>query len=377
VVGESISIAMDFRQQAFYPLRFRILAGLSMKNNKLILFLGIIFAPFLQAQTLTIVNWEDYLSPKVIQRWEEKTGVRIKQIYFDNDEQRDAMLTSHDENTIDIVVIDEVISRAYGEKKILVDPAKSSELSNLKHIDSFWRKQCSKYSIPYMWGTIGIAYRKDKIEKVPDSWWDILRPEESLRGHISLLKDAMDTFIPPLIVRGHSSNTGSVDELKQAFIDLSDLLPHVMTFIYPITYIGTHPDDSNLYMSMVYSGDQYALNKIQNSDHWEYVIPKEGTLVWTDCMAVLRSSRNPELAFKFINFIGRPEIAALNSEELHEASPNLAAKKLQSPEFVANARVYPDKALIKNSHYYQELDIDNLRLRNRIVQSLMVKYETQ
>ena len=94
-------------------------------------------------------------------------------------------------------------------------------------------------------------------------------------------------------------------------------------------------------------------------------------------MGILDASNKKDLALNFINFINTPEIAAINSEEIYFATPNNGAKALQSNEFTSNKTIYPDDEVIKNSFHYESLDTENLKLRNRIIQSLMVKYEAQ
>ena len=229
----------------------------------------------LQAETLTILNWEEYLSQDIIERWEKETGHTIKQIYFDNDQQRDAMLTSYEDGTIDIAIIDETVSRTYGANNILTTPNLEKNVPNIKHIDQFWRNRCSKYSVPYMYGTVGIAYRTDKVATPPSSWWDLLTPDESLRGHISLLNESADTLLPALIARGYSNNTANRDELKQAFKDTEKLLPYIMTFEYPITYLSTNPEDEELHMSLVYSGDHFVHNELQGSEKLGFYQPQK------------------------------------------------------------------------------------------------------
>lgn len=343
----------------------------------LFFWLGFIVCNAASAETLTILNWEEYLSEDVKSRWEAETGHTINQIYFDSDEQRDAMLTSYDDDVIDIAVIDESISRTYGANKLLVDLSQSEALPHTRHIGDFWKQRCSRYSSPYMYGTVGIAYRKDKIKTPPSSWWDYLQPSENLRGHISLLKESDDILLPALIARGYSNNTSDREELRQAFEDTEQLLPFILTFEYPITYLGNNPSDDSLHMALVYSGDHEVMNEIQGADHWGYVIPQEGTLVWTDCLSVLNTSSKKDIAIHFINFLNRPDIAAKNSESLHFATPNKAARELQSREFSQNRSVYPEQNALNNMLYYEVMDTESKKLRNRIIQSLLIKYEAQ
>lgn len=345
------------------------------KLSRISLF-ALLLSPIASAETLTILNWEDYLSDEVVTRWEQETGSKIKQVYFDSDAERDEMLIAYDSDAIDIAVIDETTSRSYGKSEILLDLS-TANLPNTENNDELWSQRCSQYSVPYTYGTIGIAYRTDKVKSPPASWADFLNPPDDLTGHIAVLKESSDTLLPALMQRGYSNNTSNKDELKQAFKDMEQIIPHVLTFEYPITYLSANPEDDQLHMAQVYSGDHWTMNEIQNSENWEYVVPEEGTVIWTDCLAILNSSKKKDLALQFVDFINRPEIAAINSEEIYFASTSSAARELQSEEFLADQSVYPGKKTLEGQHYYGTLDIESRKLRNRIVQSLVLKHEAQ
>ena len=145
-------------------------------------------------QTLTILNWEDYLSEKTIKAWEARSGHQIKQIYFDNDEVRDNVLINHKDNVIDIVIIDEIASRTIGKKGLLLPVSSFSNTPNINGVDSSFQQSCGEYSIPYLWGTFGIAYRTDKIENKPTSWNFLLNPADDVKGHIGLIDDFGDAL---------------------------------------------------------------------------------------------------------------------------------------------------------------------------------------
>ena len=188
------------------------------KLSRISLF-ALLLSPIASAETLTILNWEDYLSDEVVTRWEQETGSKIKQVYFDSDAERDEMLIAYDSDAIDIAVIDETTSRSYGKSEILLDLS-TANLPNTENNDELWSQRCSQYSVPYTYGTIGIAYRTDKVKSPPASWADFLNPPDDLTGHIAVLKESSDTLLPALMQRGYSNNTSNKDELKQAFKDM-------------------------------------------------------------------------------------------------------------------------------------------------------------
>ncbi len=329
-------------------------------------------------QSLTILNWEAYLSDAVIEQWEATTGASIQQIYFDNDETRNSLLTSYDQSTIDLVVIDQVTAPVFGRRGVLLPVSEYRDTPNLSHIAPMWQTQCGEYSTPYLWGTMGLVYRKDKLAQAPTSWNELLTPAPSLHGHIGLLEDYTDTLAPSLLVRGADINTSDETLLAEVFAEMRGLLPSVLTFDYPITFLGESPQADDLHLALAYSGDQLELNDLSGNDSWEYVIPSEGTVLWVDCLAVLSTSKNQALAFNFLNFINTPSVAAANSEALSVATTNAAALPLQSETFRNDRLIYPDKATLDTSQNYDyEMDNANVRLRNRITSSLVNLHESE
>lgn len=343
-----------------------------------LLLTGFMMCSIGHGQTLTILNWDAYLSEDAIAQWEASTGASIRQIYFDSDETRNSLLTSYDQSAIDLVIIDQVTAPVFGRRGILLPLSEYRDTPNLRHIDPLWQAQCGEFGTPYLWGTMGLVYRKDKLAKAPDSWRDLLTPAITLSAHIGLLEDYIDTLAPSLLVRGADINSSDEALLAEVFVEMRNLLSSVLTFDYPITFVGESPAADNLHLALAYSGDQRALNELSGGDHWEYVIPSEGTVLWVDCLAVLSTSRNQALAFNFLNFMNSPDVAAANSEALSVATTNAAALPLQSADFRSNPLIYPDEETLASSQNYDyDMDNSNVRLRNRITSSLVNIHESE
>jgi spermidine/putrescine transport system substrate-binding protein len=98
---------------------------------------------------------------------------------------------------------------------------------------------------------------------------------------------------------------------------------------------------------MAWSGDAFKV--IQENDGFKYVLPKEGSNVWVDSMAVPKSAKNKEEAYKFMDFILRPEIAAQLAEYLGYSTPNLEGQKLLPEEIRNNKVIYPDGNVFENN----------------------------
>jgi len=328
------------------------------------------------AETLTILNWEEYLSEQVIADWEKKTGHRIKQIYYDNDEERDAILASRT-SAIDLAVTDEVSTPLFGKRGILLPITSYVNTANISSIDKEWQGRCGEHGVAYLWGTIGVAYRTDKLAVQPTSWDILFNPPADLSGHVGLIEDYIDLLAPALFLRQKSINTESQQELKAVFDMLKVALPHALTMDYGISFLEVSPQKDQLFITLAYSGDQYALNEKIGAEVWEYTTLNEGTAAWVDCLAVLAGAKNRALAYDFINYLYTPEVAAVNSEDVAVAVPIEAARSYQSKAFLSDKSVYPPKEIMDKAQYYHVLSPDNVVLRNRITQSLVKIYESQ
>ncbi len=329
------------------------------------------------AQTLNILTWEFYFSEALISAWEERTGATVNQIVFDNDEVRNTMLGTVRPGTIDLVTIDKVSAPLFGDRGILVPVAAYSGTDNLRHLEPRWVQSCGEFATPYLWGTMGLVYRRDILTEAPDSWRALLQPEESLIGHLGMLDNYIDTLAPSLILRQASMSTDDEALLSEVYDELRALLPSVLTFDYALTFVGQNAQADALHLALGYSGDAQELNRLSGSDHWAYTVPQEGTALWIDCLAVVANSSNQALAMDFLNFMNTPELAAANSEELGVATANTAAVALQNEAFRHDPLVYPDVSAERNFQEYEAISLNNILMRNRITSALVKLHESQ
>lgn len=330
------------------------------------------------AQTLNILTWEAFFADEVIAQWEARSGATVKQIYFDQAEVRNAILLSPDVSGIDIVSIDNLTVGPIGAQGILVPLEQYTNTPNSRYFDQDDAQRCAPYATPYLWGTLGIVYRTDRVSPAPNSWRDLMQPSQALQGHIGWVENYVDTLAPALILRNQSVTTDDEDLLKEVFDEMKTLLPSILTFQYAISYLDISPKADELYMALAFSGDQQTLNQLSESQHWKYVVPDEGSMIWSECLAVLQHSNQKSLAMDFINFINSPEIAANNSEILAIASSNAAAAPLQSEAVRSNQEFAPTAdQREKLSHYSPDLSIRNVLLRDRITSTLVELHESK
>lgn len=329
------------------------------------------------AQTLNLLNWEEYLSEAVIERWEAETGVKIEQVYFDSGDKRDEVLAKPD-HLIDIALTERISASRFGQRGLL-DRVDEQALPNLKHIPKRWRDSCGAHAIPYLWGTLGIAYRADRLPEAPESWADLLEPANRDEPHIIMMEDHEDILAGPLLYQQRSINTSNDDELKAAFRLLQAQSPAVLTYEYVITSLRSQRYLDKADMALAYSGDQQVLNAVQGIDGepWQYMVPKEGTLLWVDCLSVPAKGAQKALAYRFLNFLNNPKVAALNSAELGVATTNAAAKALLPEAIRQDPTIYPPEAVLQNSQVYETRPLEATQTRRRIISALINAHDAR
>lgn len=326
------------------------------------------------SQTLNILNWDDYISESVIQAWEEQTGAKVRIVTYDDEIIRDALLTDSRQNQIDLAIVDSQSANKLAELSYL---ARLDDVTTDTSVEPRWLKQCGNFAAPYLWGTFGIAYRTDKVTSPITSWKDLFSSRADISGHIGMLNDFYAFTAPALLTLNLHHNTHKEDDLKQAYELLKKQAHDVITYEYAPSFLLNPNNQDKLYAAAVYSGDQYTMNELVGSEVWDYVLPEEGSFVWLDCWVIPIQSGKKMLAKSFLSFIGRPDIAAENSEELGVATVSRAAYELQSEEFRMDELTYPPKETFSRLLPFDPLPESNVRQRTRMFEAVKVIHESK
>lgn len=307
------------------------------------------------AKELSLLIWANYMDPEVLGEFEKRTGIRVKQTYFYSDTARDELLLETGAGGFDLVIVNGGSIRVLAKRGWL-EKVNEQDIDNLKLINPRWRNEhqsAKLYGVPYFWGTLGIAYRKDLVPLGVSSWMDLLRPAEVVRGKVSMIRDSADMIGMALKALGYSLNSTDKKELKAAEMLLLEQAPYVKTYKYVSLDEHSALVSGQVSMSLMYNGDALMVQKYNNNI--AYVLPEEGGNIWVDYMCVLKKSANKTAANRFIDFINEPEIAARNAQYVYYATPNQAAEKLLPADFTNNQVIYPKGKAIQNSEFYQRL----------------------
>ena len=320
---------------------------------------------------LLFLNWSDYMDPQILEEFEQRTGVTVKQTYFESDAARDELLLGTGGRGFDLAIIDGTAIRILAKRGWL-EPINETDIPNLKHVNPRWRaihEQAEAHSVPYFWGTLGIAYRQDLVAFPVTSWMDLLQPAEELHGRVAMISGTRDLIGVALKALGYSLNSTDIQELKEAEALLQAQAPAVKTYKTVSRDANSALVNGQVAMSMMYSS--YASMVQEHHDEIAFVLPKEGSNIWVDYISVLSGSSNKAAAKQFINFLNEPEIAARLAQFVYSATPNLAAEALLSAEFKSDPVIYPNDKALEKSETNKRLPVRTQKIRAEIFSRLV------
>ena len=311
--------------------------------------------------SITVYNWGEYMDPDLLKQFEEETGIRVIYETFDSNE---AMMAKIEQGgtSYDIAMPSEYMVEMMAEKKLLL-PLDHAKLPNLKHIDADFLDlpfdPNNRYSVPYFWGTLGIAYNPTLLDgQTFESWDDLWHP--SLKQQIILVDSARETLGMSLNSLGYSLNSTEAGELQEAKEKLEKLTPNVNAIIGDeVTQLMVNQEAA---VAVTWSGQ--AADMMWENENIDYVVPKEGSNLWFDNMVIPKTATNVEGAHAFINFMLDPQAAAQNAEYVGYSTPNAAALELMDPDIAEDERFYPDESIRRQLEVYQNLGLEMLGLYN-------------
>ncbi len=322
------------------------------------------------SRELILLNWSEYMDPDLLTEFEAQSGIRVKEIYYESEEMRDEMLAASEGRGFDLMIASGNTLHTHARRGWLA-PVDPRSVPNLGHIDPRWQQahpQLVGQAAPLFWGTLGIAYRSDMIGKV-DSWRQMFKPQDNLRGRIVMIKDSRDLFNAALKSEGYSLNSSDPAQLDKAGRLLVAQKPFVRDYSYVLLTEESALIKGDVWMALMYNGDALVLQDSEAAI--AYTVPGEGTNLWVDYLAILAHSGQKEAAAQFINFIHEPRNAARLSEFLMYATTNQAAEKLLPAEFRENPLVYPPPEVLERSEIARVLPPRSVRKCNMVFNQLL------
>ena len=268
---------------------------------------------------VNVFNWGDYLPNTVIQAFEKETGITVNYSTFEDNPELYAKLKLNP-NTYDVIVPSSYLADQLIDEHLL-QPLDYTQLPNSHALNPAITKLTnSQYTLPYFWGTLGIAVNDKFYDPATiTTWQDLWQPR--FAGQLLVMDESREVFNVALSLLGYSVNDQAPAHLKAAYEKLKLLLPNIKLFNE--SQEASIFADEDVAIGMTLNGDAY--RAYQGNHHIHYIYPQGSLLVWVDTLAIPVGAPNLANAYRFINFIMRPDIAAQIATTYAYSSPNLAA----------------------------------------------------
>jgi putrescine transport system substrate-binding protein len=310
-------------------------------------------------KVLNLYIWSDYLAPNTLANFESSTGIKVHTSYFDTNETLETKLLAGSSG-FDIVVP----TASYFERQIKAGAyltLDKSKLPNLQNMDPQLMAKVSSndpgnaHGVIYQWGTNGIGYNEKMVKALLpdaplDSWRLIFDPEiaaKVAKCGISLLDSPAEMLRAVYSYLGKDPNSQSADDLLQAEAVLTKIRPYIRNF------------SSSEYIEALANGDQciavgYNGDVLQARDRAKeagkgieikYAVPKEGTILWFDMLAIPKDAPDPDSAYAFMNYMMTPQVIADVSNFKRYANANLASQSFVQPAVKDDPGIYPPTEL--------------------------------
>ena len=314
-----------------------------------------------QERVLNVYNWSDYIDPTVLDEFTRETGIRVVYDTYDSNETLETKLLAG-KTGYDIVVP----SATFLQRQIQIgvyqklDKAKIPNFKNLAP-DIMGRLAVydpgNQYAVNYMWFTTGVAYNVQKAkvrfgDKPLDSWDVVYKPENLKKFSdcgVYMLDSPEDVLTTSLRFLGANPDSKNPADIRKAADALIRVKPFVKKF-HSSEYINALAN-GDICLAIGWAGDSFQARARARDAHngvdIDYAIPKEGTLISLDNLAIPKDAAHVGEAYALIDFLLRPEIAARNSNVTNFANGVAASKPMISAEIVNNKSVYPDDAVMK------------------------------
>lgn len=324
---------------------------------------------------LHVYNWNNYIAPETVKRFEQSCKCRVVQDYYGAMEEMLAKLSAGAKGYDVVVPTGFAIPPLI--KQNLVQPLDMAKLPNAKNINPAFMNSVfdpgNKHSLPYSFTTTLLGFNETKLKELgvnPDSWAVIFDPVilAKMKGKVTVLDDSREVFAAALMYNGFSANSTNPAELQKAQETIIKAKPfwaafNSQSYIKELT-VG------NIWVAHGYSSDMFQAVADAKAAKRKFTVnfglQKEGNTLSVDNMMILKNAPRPDLAYKFMNFMLEGKNAADLTNMIGAGNPNLAAVAFVKPEIKALQSVFPDAATMKRLQQLNALEGKQLRELNKL-----------
>jgi len=308
--------------------------------------------------SINFYNWDTYIGANTLSGFEAATGTHVNMSLFASNDELFAKLRGGNPGYDVIVPSHDFLARmAMAGMLMPLDHAKIPNMANIAPAFAHPPYDPQRtFGMPYTWLVLGIGYRKSKIDGVPDSWKWVF-DSARYKGRIGLFSDASDLCRLVEIYQGRDPNRFDRTALNAARNLLERQKRNVAVF---------HDDNGqdlllagDIDIVIEYNGD---IAQVMREDKdLAFVLPREGSLIQSDQLAIPKGARDPDAAHAFINYLLSAEAGADISRKIAYPTPNAAAMRLMDQAYRDNPAIFPPAEALGRCVYSRYLGEDAYR----------------
>ncbi|MEO6565144.1 MAG: spermidine/putrescine ABC transporter substrate-binding protein [Casimicrobiaceae bacterium] len=340
----------------------------------LALILALAFVPVHAKDVLHLYNWNNYIAPETVKRFEEVCKCEVKQTYYSDNEELLAKLAAGAKGYDILVPTGNALESLIKQKAL--KPIDRAALSNLKNISSSYMDTAfdkgNEYSVPYAYTVTMLGYNDLKMKELGinvDSWAAIFDPKilEKLKGRVTVLDSSNELFAAALKYLGYPANDTDEKHLKEAADVIKKARPYWAAF-NASSYIK-ELTTGNIWLAHGYSNDLFQADldaqAAKRPFRIQKALPKEGAVLALDSMVIHKSAPRPDLALKFMNFMLEGKNAAELTNLIGSGNPNVQAMQFIKPDIARDKAIFPDGATQARLEQLKDLTSAQRRARNK------------
>ena len=329
---------------------------------------------------LTVLNWNDYIDPQVLVDFEKETGIKIDYKTYASAAEMNEMVASGGPADIVVPTNPDLPGLIKADKLLALD---FDKLPNRKNLDNSMLMKMlafdagNSHAVPYLWGAVGLAINKPLAEAayggpLPNSWSLVFNPEQVAKlakCGVSYLDSVDDVMTSLMNYRGRILEDTTPRQILKAGEALQKIKPE-LRYISSEKYIEDLAQ-GKLCVAISFVGD--ALAAADAGQPVEFIIPDEGATLFIDSLAILKSSQHQEAAYRFLDYLMRPEVIAKITAVTLYPNANAASTALLPESLRSRPGIVPDKATKRRLALLKELPEAQQKARDEAWSALLEK----
>jgi spermidine/putrescine transport system substrate-binding protein len=322
-------------------------------------------------KTVNVYIWGGEIPKKLIQEFERESGIKVNLSTYDSNETMYAKLKASGSSIYDVILPSGYFVERM-RKQGLLARLDYQRLPNLANIDVQFNNSGydpgNQYSAPLIWGATGIFYNKAFVKSPPLSWQDLW--QSGWRDQLMLLDDAREAFSIALMSLGFNPNDSNPQHIKAAYNRLMELVPNIKLFASDS--IQAIMIDEDAIAGLAWNGDAFKAQAENKQIGFNY--PKEGFVIWVDCLAIPVNPPHPEEDYQFIDYMLKVESSLTIALSEGAAITNAKGRALLPAEIRDNPVVYPSADILKGSYLQRDVGEKTILLYSKYWQQFKLAF---